>query len=369
MEAEREPVVARGERVLELVPVAVLGARRDDRLERRLREPAEADQRVTHLGVLRLELALVGVVLEAAAAARPEVAARRLDPVGPRLEQRGAHGLGEAALDLRRARAHEVAGQPAADEDDEAVESGDAVPAVGERVDAELDLLPLAHRCGHRGSLPASPCGSIGTLLRVSLTAIPDSSRWQQSLAATPGSVRWQVVGDSSLRVRPRQPVVERAASRRRRGATKHGRGASTRPTDAGTPAGCSVVPPEAGAPPDDVRSDRWRHPSSAPTRLTKHYGTTVGVSGLSFTVEPGEVFGYLGPNGAGKTTTIRLLLDLIRPTSGRVEVFGLDARRDAVEVRRRVGLPPRRPAAVRAADRPRARPLPRRPARDARPR
>ncbi len=74
---------------------------------------------------------------------------------------------------------------------------------------------------------------------------------------------------------------------------------------------------------------------------LTKHYGTTVGVSGLSFTVEPGEVFGYLGPNGAGKTTTIRLLLDLLRPTSGRVEVFGLDPRRDAVGVRRRVGYLP----------------------------
>lgn len=74
---------------------------------------------------------------------------------------------------------------------------------------------------------------------------------------------------------------------------------------------------------------------------LTKHYGATVGVSGLSFTVEPGEVFGYLGPNGAGKTTTIRLLLDLIRPTTGTVEVFGLDARRDAVEVRRRVGYLP----------------------------
>jgi ABC-2 type transport system ATP-binding protein len=52
-------------------------------------------------------------------------------------------------------------------------------------------------------------------------------------------------------------------------------------------------------------------------------------------------VFGYLGPNGAGKTTTIRLLLDLIRPTTGTVEVFGLDARRDAVEVRRRVGYLP----------------------------
>jgi ABC-2 type transport system ATP-binding protein len=56
---------------------------------------------------------------------------------------------------------------------------------------------------------------------------------------------------------------------------------------------------------------------------LTKHYGATVGVEGLEFTVEPGEVFGFLGPNGAGKTTTIRLLLDLIRPTRGQALVFG----------------------------------------------
>jgi len=74
---------------------------------------------------------------------------------------------------------------------------------------------------------------------------------------------------------------------------------------------------------------------------LTKHYGSTVGVSGLTFDVEQGEVFGYLGPNGAGKTTTIRLLLDLIRPTSGSVELFGLDARRDAVALHRRVGYTP----------------------------
>ncbi|MDH4346176.1 MAG: ABC transporter ATP-binding protein [Thermoleophilia bacterium] len=74
---------------------------------------------------------------------------------------------------------------------------------------------------------------------------------------------------------------------------------------------------------------------------LTKHYGRTVGVEGLTFTVEPGEVFGYLGPNGAGKTTTIRLLLDLIRPTAGGVQLFGLDARRDSVAVHRRLGYVP----------------------------
>ncbi|HST40737.1 MAG TPA: ABC transporter ATP-binding protein, partial [Conexibacter sp.] len=57
--------------------------------------------------------------------------------------------------------------------------------------------------------------------------------------------------------------------------------------------------------------------------------------------VRRGEVFGFIGPNGAGKTTTIRLLLDLIRPTRGNVRVLGLDARRDGVAVRRRVGYLP----------------------------
>jgi ABC-2 type transport system ATP-binding protein len=61
----------------------------------------------------------------------------------------------------------------------------------------------------------------------------------------------------------------------------------------------------------------------------------------LSFAVKPGEVFGYLGPNGAGKTTTIRTMLDFIRPTSGRVALFGLDSRDDAVEIHRRIGYLP----------------------------
>ncbi|MER6216133.1 MULTISPECIES: ABC transporter ATP-binding protein [unclassified Streptomyces] len=58
---------------------------------------------------------------------------------------------------------------------------------------------------------------------------------------------------------------------------------------------------------------------------LTKRYGPVVGVDGLDLTVRPGEVFGFLGPNGAGKTTTLRCLTGLIRPTAGRVRVFGLD--------------------------------------------
>jgi ABC-2 type transport system ATP-binding protein len=75
--------------------------------------------------------------------------------------------------------------------------------------------------------------------------------------------------------------------------------------------------------------------------QLTKSYGTSRGVVDLSFEVVRGEVFGFLGPNGAGKTTTIRTLLDLIRPTSGRVEVLGLDAQRASRDVRARIGYLP----------------------------
>ncbi len=71
---------------------------------------------------------------------------------------------------------------------------------------------------------------------------------------------------------------------------------------------------------------------------LTKTYGSARGLVDLSLEVERGEVFGYLGPNGAGKSTTIRLLLDLIRPTSGTLRVLGLDPRAEAVAVHTRIG-------------------------------
>jgi len=56
---------------------------------------------------------------------------------------------------------------------------------------------------------------------------------------------------------------------------------------------------------------------------VSKSFGKQTAVRDLSFTVEPGEIFGLLGPNGAGKTTTIRLILDLFKPDSGTIEVFG----------------------------------------------
>lgn len=74
---------------------------------------------------------------------------------------------------------------------------------------------------------------------------------------------------------------------------------------------------------------------------LTKYYGATKGIEDVSIQVKSGEVYGFLGLNGAGKTTTLRILLDLIRPTSGRARVFGLDCQRDSFKVRRRVGYLP----------------------------
>ncbi|MCG5216348.1 ABC transporter ATP-binding protein [Streptosporangium sp. KLBMP 9127] len=72
---------------------------------------------------------------------------------------------------------------------------------------------------------------------------------------------------------------------------------------------------------------------------LTKFYGDRRGLEDLDLEIRLGEVFGYLGPNGAGKTTTIRLLLDVIRPTRGRMTVLGVDPR-DA-RVRGRIGYLP----------------------------
>jgi ABC-2 type transport system ATP-binding protein len=74
---------------------------------------------------------------------------------------------------------------------------------------------------------------------------------------------------------------------------------------------------------------------------LTVYYGKYRGVKNVNLTVERGEAFGFLGPNGAGKTTTQRVLLDVIRPTSGRASIFGMDSRARGVELRQRVGYLP----------------------------
>ena len=75
--------------------------------------------------------------------------------------------------------------------------------------------------------------------------------------------------------------------------------------------------------------------------KLTKSYGSHRGIIDVDLQVDQGEVFGFLGPNGAGKTTTIRTVLDLIRPTSGRALVFGVESSADPVGIHRRVGYIP----------------------------
>lgn len=76
-------------------------------------------------------------------------------------------------------------------------------------------------------------------------------------------------------------------------------------------------------------------------TNLVRRYGRTEAVNGLSLTVQPGRCYGFFGRNGAGKTTTIKCLLNLLRPTSGSVRVFGLDPARDEVAVKAAIAYVP----------------------------
>lgn len=75
--------------------------------------------------------------------------------------------------------------------------------------------------------------------------------------------------------------------------------------------------------------------------RLTVYYGKHRGIEDVDLSVQRGEVFGFLGPNGAGKSTTQRVLLDVIRPSAGRAQIFGLDCQKQGSEIRQRVGYLP----------------------------
>jgi len=74
---------------------------------------------------------------------------------------------------------------------------------------------------------------------------------------------------------------------------------------------------------------------------LHRRYGRQDAVNGLSLRVQPGRCYGFFGRNGAGKTTTIKCLLNLLRPTSGSVRVFGLDPQKDEVAVKSRIAYVP----------------------------
>jgi ABC-2 type transport system ATP-binding protein len=71
---------------------------------------------------------------------------------------------------------------------------------------------------------------------------------------------------------------------------------------------------------------------------LTKYYGITRGIEDLNLIISKGEIFGFLGPNGAGKSTTIRLILNLLKPSSGTVKVFGQEVKNDYSQLFKRIG-------------------------------
>ena len=77
---------------------------------------------------------------------------------------------------------------------------------------------------------------------------------------------------------------------------------------------------------------------------LSKKYGDITAVKDLSFTVRKGDVYGFLGQNGSGKSTTIRMILDLVRPSSGEVEIFGLSLHKQRSRILKRVGAIIERP-------------------------
>jgi ABC-2 type transport system ATP-binding protein len=81
--------------------------------------------------------------------------------------------------------------------------------------------------------------------------------------------------------------------------------------------------------------------PAMRAVGLSKRFGTVEALRDLDLEVARGEVLGYLGPNGAGKTTTIRLFLGLINPSAGQAEIFGLDARAEAVRAHRHLAYVP----------------------------
>src|SRR6202163_5078911 len=81
--------------------------------------------------------------------------------------------------------------------------------------------------------------------------------------------------------------------------------------------------------------------PTISTQGLTRRFGELIAVDGVNLHVAPGQFFGFLGPNGAGKSTTIKMLTGLLAPSSGRVEVLGIDFAGHPVEVKRQIGVVP----------------------------
>jgi ABC-2 type transport system ATP-binding protein len=125
-------------------------------------------------------------------------------------------------------------------------------------------------------------------------------------------------------------------------------RPADNRPPPHNTPRGIHMTIPPAGSPfpvptappmaptvfpPPDAAVATWG--------LTRSFGNKVAVNGLNLVVRRGEFFGFLGPNGAGKSTTIKMLTGLLAPTAGSIQILGLDALANPIEVKRQIGVVP----------------------------
>jgi ABC-2 type transport system ATP-binding protein len=81
--------------------------------------------------------------------------------------------------------------------------------------------------------------------------------------------------------------------------------------------------------------------PAVITTGLTRRFGEFTAVQDVNLSVAPGQFFGFLGPNGAGKSTTIKMLTGLLAPTSGSIQILGLDAIANPIEVKRQIGVVP----------------------------
>jgi ABC-2 type transport system ATP-binding protein len=81
--------------------------------------------------------------------------------------------------------------------------------------------------------------------------------------------------------------------------------------------------------------------PAVTTTGLTRRFGDFTAVEDVNLAVAPGQFFGFLGPNGAGKSTTIKMLTGLLAPTSGSIQILGLDAIANPIEVKRQIGVVP----------------------------
>src|SRR5450631_4559854 len=115
-----------------------------------------------------------------------------------------------------------------------------------------------------------------------------------------------------------------------------------------------SIARPDLSArkPMDSLASDNSRRcarfedlmdlaPTISTQGLSRRFGELVAVDGVNLRVAPGQFFGFLGPNGAGKSTTIKMLTGLLAPSSGRIEILGIDLNAHPVEVKRQIGVVP----------------------------